>query len=434
MLIVHNEALLDQIKAHYQPHDLQALLQFLKGQGTFDFPSLENGLFPAAVVLDDTRYTGYSSIWVRDNVYIAYAHWVTGDRAIATKTLNTLMTYFHQHRHRFEAIITGQADPQNRMNRPHIRFNGDTLAEIDETWSHAQNDALGYFLWFYCELAQQGAVRPQADAWQVLALFPLYLEVIAYWQDEDNGHWEEVRKIEASSIGAVVAGLRSLRELWKSANESRAAAGKTVDLQRIDALIHSGQAALDEILPAESIQPDPQFRLYDAALLFLIYPLRVVEGAIADSILHNVITHLQGNYGIKRYIGDSFWAPNYKEKLSPETRTIDFSDNMAMRDALLPEGGEAQWCLFDSIVSAIWGHRFQQTGQPELLQSQIHYFNRALGQLTPADSPFGGYKCPELYYQEQGRYVPNDSTPLLWTQANLLLAFWQLEQSLSKLG
>ena len=42
---------------------------------------------------------------------------------------------------------------------------------------------------------------------------PLYFQAIRYWQDEDSGHWEERRKIEASSIGAVVAGLRELRLL-----------------------------------------------------------------------------------------------------------------------------------------------------------------------------------------------------------------------------
>ncbi|MEL6327714.1 MAG: phosphorylase kinase, partial [Cyanobacteria bacterium J06626_23] len=61
------------------------------------------------------------------------------------------------------------------------------------------------------------------------------------------------------------------------------------------------------------------------------------------------------------------------------------------------------------------------------------YFNRSLGQLTAEDSPFGELKCPEAYYLEKGRYVPNDVTPLLWTQANLMLAFHHLDNSL-KMG
>ncbi|MEM9907240.1 MAG: phosphorylase kinase, partial [Cyanobacteria bacterium P01_D01_bin.44] len=146
--------------------------------------------------------------------------------------------------------------------------------------------------------------------------------------------------------------------------------------------------------------------------------------------LENVITHLQGDYGIKRYLGDSFWAADYKTKLSPETRTIDFSDDMSARDALLTEGEEAQWCIFDPIVSVIFGLKYQTTGDPTYLDQQVLYFNRALGQLTAEDSTFGGFKCPELYYLENGQYVPNDVTPLLWTQANLLLAFQHLDNSL----
>ena len=42
----------------------------------------------------------------------------------------------------------------------------------------------------------------------------------------------------------------------------------------------------------------------------------------------------------------------------------------------------------------------------------------------------GPFKCPELYYLENGNYVPNDATPLLWTQANLWIAFKFMKQNL----
>ncbi|MEO1402190.1 MAG: phosphorylase kinase, partial [Cyanobacteria bacterium J06635_1] len=87
---------------------------------------------------------------------------------------------------------------------------------------------------------------------------------------------------------------------------------------------------------------------------------------------------------------------------------------------------------FDPMVSVILGLKYQATGNPAYLDQQIHYFNRALGQLTAEDSPFGGLRCPELYYLENGQYVPNDVTPLLWTQAHLWLAFHHLAESLGK--
>ncbi|HAW26694.1 MAG TPA: phosphorylase kinase, partial [Planctomycetaceae bacterium] len=56
------------------------------------------------------------------------------------------------------------------------------------------------------------------------------------------------------------------------------------------------------------------------------------------------------------------------------------------------------------------------------LEKQRFHLDRSLNQLTTSESVFGPYKCPESYYLEKGRYVPNDITPLLWTQGNLMMA------------
>jgi phosphorylase kinase alpha/beta subunit len=88
-------------------------------------------------------------------------------------------------------------------------------------------------------------------------------------------------------------------------------------------------------------------------------------------------------------------------------------------------GEEAQWCVFDPILSAIYGERYRAGRELEDLAKQTFYLNRSLGQIT-AD-----FKCPEAYYLDRGRYVPNDYTPLLWTQANLWGALAQLDRSLS---
>jgi len=72
------------------------------------------------------------------------------------KTLNTLIEYFLKYRHRFTDIIEGRADYNNPMLRPHVRFEGHHLEEKNQKWAHAQNDALGYFLWLTCKAAQKG--------------------------------------------------------------------------------------------------------------------------------------------------------------------------------------------------------------------------------------------------------------------------------------
>jgi len=432
MIKIQNDRLLDRIKVSYRLQDIQAISDFLTTQGSFHFPTLANGLFSAALLSRETEYTGYSNVWVRDNIHVAHACSILGKTNVAIKNLACLMTYFKKYRNRFENIIESKVDPAVVMERPHIRFNGQTLAEIGQKWAHAQNDALGYFLWFYCQLACEGLLNLQPEDWAMLLLFPLYFEAIRYWADEDSGHWEEARKVEASSIGTVVAGLRELQKLMIKlpVQGDCQYPHKTVDAQFLADLIEQGTAALNRILPWECIQPKHKRRRYDAALLFLIYPLQIVESEMANRILADTIENLQGEYGIKRYLNDSFWSADYKTKLSPEVRTDDFSEDMSARDALVQPGEEAQWCIFDPIVSAIFGLKFQQTQCQDYFEQQTFYLNRSLGQLTGKDCRFGEFKCPELYYLEDGRYVPNDVTPLLWTQANLSIALKMMERSI----
>ena len=91
-----------------------------------------------------------------------------------------------------------------------MRFDGRTLSEIgDQRWAHAQNDALGYFLWLSSTLAASSALKSEADTVSVLTRLVRDFNAIRFWQDEDSGHWEEQRKVSASSIGTVVAGLEA---------------------------------------------------------------------------------------------------------------------------------------------------------------------------------------------------------------------------------
>ncbi|MCA8986001.1 MAG: phosphorylase kinase [Planctomycetaceae bacterium] len=411
------------------------LQNLLHEAGTFEFPALSNGLFPAALALqDDTSYTGYSNCWVRDNVLVSHGLYATGNRAAAAGCLQSLAAFFLKYRHRFDQIIADgdQGDP---MLRPHIRFHGESLAEIDQQWAHAQNDALGYFLWLFSRAVREEAFVPTPDHLELMQLIVKALHALKFWEDEDSGHWEEVRKVSASSVGTATAGLLEFSRLYDARPDLFPASETSCEaIDLLEDAITRGRVALKAILPAECVQNDRRkFRRYDAALIFLIEPLQMVERATADEILADVSMHLQGDYGIRRYIGDSYWCADYKDKLDPEQRTNDFSENQDARDALLDEGQEAQWCIFDPIISVIHGKRFEASRDAADYQHQIHYFHRALRQLTPETSRYGGLKCPESYYMEKGKYVPNDITPLLWTQANLLLALHQMKLSVQLL-
>jgi hypothetical protein len=145
-----------------------------------------------------------------------------------------------------------------------------------------------------------------------------------------------------------------------------------------------------------------------------------------------VLGNLQGDHGIRRYLGDSYWTADYKDKVPASQLTADFSERQHERDALARPGEEAQWCIFDPIVSVIAGRRYLRAGDPADLDRQVRHLNRSLGQLTGPDCPRGELLCPEAYYLEHGRHVPNDNVPLLWTQANLRLALIAMQQSAAR--
>ncbi|KAJ3318457.1 hypothetical protein HDV06_000487, partial [Boothiomyces sp. JEL0866] len=430
---------------------IQAITDLLHQHKSLEFPTIEGrGLFKAALspVEDssETSYTGYDNVWVRDNIHISFAHYVINKPEIAVANLKDISSFWLKYQHRWNDSITGAANVDNVMERPHIRFNGTLLEENEQTWSHAQNDAIGYFNWLYCKLAREGKLEAELD---ILVLIALYQNKIQFWNDDDNGHWEEARKIEASSIGTATAGFRELHTLLEenanllelfNAKYAAKVAELSLDLEfatgkdLVQYLFSKGHEALFSILPFEC-RTEGLVRETDGALLFLVYPLQIVTGAVAQKIIDDVVEHLAGDYGVRRYRGDSYWMADYKTIFNEESRTADFSEDIGSRDRHFKYGTEAQWCIFDSIISCCYGLQVQSAPSAELAadayKKQIHFFNRSVGQVTGEDCHYGAWHCPESYYIENGRYVVNDVCPLLWTQANLLNALIMMDKSIS---
>jgi hypothetical protein len=414
----HSDEISKYIRLIYTADDLDRLETILFERGVLSFRPLETGLFPAQLDAAASM-SGYHHVWVRDNVFVAHAHSVNGRLDAAIGVARGLAGFFSKYLFRFDDIVAGAVDRNDPMNRPHVRFDGASLSELPERWSHAQNDALGYFVWLFCNLAAAGAIPLTDESLALLEKFVAYFRAIRFWKDEDSGHWEEVRRIGASSIGVVVGGLESMKTMLEARDRSEGFDPARIErnVRLLTDLIRLGRGVLDDILPAECVQPTPQKRRrFDAAPLFLVYPVGVVGQAMADRIVGDVAAHLQGEVGIRRYIGDSYWCADYRELFPPEARSGDFSQDLERRDRFLKEGQEAQWCIFDPIMSAIYGNRFLRSGVASDLERQIAYFNRSLGQITET------LQCPEAYFLERGTYVPNDNAPLLWTQANLWLA------------
>jgi GH15 family glucan-1,4-alpha-glucosidase len=448
MISAQNAALQPLLSEAYDLPGLRQIRQLLETHDTLTMRPLASGLFSASPLTDFSKCTNYHAAWTRDNVHVAYAHFANGRPEVAAHTAKALATFYQTQRPRIQAIIRDPSVKQTAMNRPHVRYDGDTCQDLPQDWSHAQNDALGYFVWLYVTLALHGVLRVEDLDFELLADFVGYFRAIEYWSDEDSGHWEEAVKAEASSIGAVVAGLRQVCELCRLAAAStqrpvdgviteaaRRRINETLVASGVEDLARSGEQALSRILPAECAQDDPQkARPYDAALLFLIYPLSVVDDEMADQIVNRTAQELSGPNGIKRYLGDSFYCTDYESEMArrSDDPTRNFSHDMSSRNKLLQPGEEAQWCIFDSILSVHFGQRYRKTKSPEALEKQTGHLNRALAQVTHADPPrCEAFRCPELYYHEQGRLQTSKSTPLLWAQANLWTALEAMEHSLS---
>lgn len=404
--------------------DVGQVIDHLTRKGTFLFPQTRQGLFPAAFGdADELRLSGYHHVWTRDTVHIAHALWEANRSPGAIRAMRALARFYSSQADKMLAVIEGRTNPEDVMARPSIRFDGTHLRDTPERWPHAQNDALGYFLWFFARLALEGGMRVAEDEGRTVSLLVQYLSSLPFWADEDSGHWEEMRRLSASSIGVVVAGLSEVRDL---AGKGMPGSSKDLDgLARVG--IEHGRDVLRSILPSECVQPDPrQERRYDAALVFLVEPVGLLKGPgplgedMGRRIVNDVVEHLTGPWGIKRYIGDSYWSADYRLRVPAAARAAEVSADTSQRDADFVRGTEAQWCVFDSTVSACHGRWYAAHGRDQDRRAQVHHLRRALAQLV--STPDGkSLLAPEAYCLERGRWVPNDQTPLLWSAANLLL-------------
>ena len=413
---MHEPGLLCRLIAEsYTPHALHIIRDVLAEHKTHVLRPVAHGLFAASPSQAPNSVTGYQNVWIRDNVMVANSFRLRGELRPAIACMEGLTQFLANQAPRFREIIRDPSLRREANRRPHIRFTAQTLAELPEKWPHAQNDALGHALWFRFQLANSGALPLSPAEAEIFRLFPDYFAGIEYWRDADSGAWEEGRKINSSSVGAVVAGLEEMRMNGDSGT----------DPEQLDELIAKGRERLNKTLPFEA----PPERMVDAALLLLIHPLNVIRDPSAENAIINLVqARLKGEVGIKRYAGDSYFCQDYDEWFRPGEMSGDFSERLDFRDAHLRPNCEAQWCIFDPLLSIIFGRRFlADRSRTDAFHQQIHYFNRSLAQISAAGA------CPELYFLKNGRYIPNAHTPLAWTQANQALALHLMEQSVREM-
>lgn len=308
--------------------------------------------------------TGYDKAWLRDIYFMLLCFLETGEIETVQKAAKALLSVFVKHEEKINWAIENK--PHETWQYIHARFHPETFEEYWEEWGNRQNDAVGEVLNIIVELELRGAsiIETQQEK-DVVQKIIAYLVRIEYWDDPDNGIWEENLEVHASSIASVVAALKKAQQVpWLSVPSE---------------IIQKGEATLRTLLPRES---DNKF--CDLALLSIIYPFHESTEEETLEILRNVEYHLTKDKGVIRYKGDRYYNQN----------TDGYSE-------------EAEWCMGLSWLCIIYAERGDR-GRAE------YYLERARQTVTEAGL------IPELYYSHTNRQ--NDNTPLGWAESMYVVA------------
>lgn len=404
-------------------HNPRELRRTLDEHGVFEFMPFPSGLFPACALEGGaSKEIGYDMWWFRDNTHLAAALALDGRMKLARGIAHGFMRSLNGERSQdiLDGIGSGRYDPADPAHRLYVRANGVTMAP--DTEARAQNDSVGYPLWLESSMALDRRIELSRQDVDTLTKMVRYLGKIVYWQDADAGHWEEEHAPRSSSIGTVMAGLRDVRTLFQRIGHE----DHGLDMQE---MTENGEVALQRLLPYETRvapgDPTTKDRPYDAAQLFLVEPLRLFDGDQAKEIVERITTHLMRTYGYARYLGDTYWGPDFPERVPEDERTTQKEGSLERRNSRAGEieaaGDEANWHIFDQPVTQFWGRRFVHFGGKESREKWFSHFNRALRQLVVL--PDGRWQYPEATYkQHQGTdlWIPNRNMSLYWAAAGLL--------------
>jgi len=320
--------------------------------------------------------TGYNKAWLRDNFYTCLAFEEIEDWGTVKKVWKALLQIFIKHKDKINWAV--QNRPYATYQYIHARYNPETFEEFWEEWGNKQNDSIGAILFKIGELEEKGVkiIETQEEK-EILQILVNYLGTIEYWHDLDNGVWEEYEEVHTSSVGACLAGLRSI--------------SKTGLAQVPMELIGKGGEALEKLLPRES-----KSKFADLAQLSLIYPFNIIPELTARDIIRKIEYHLEKDRGIIRYKNDKYYNKN--------------ADGVSE---------EAEWCFgfpWLSIIYRKWaedGMKFGDITDSDDAKKANEYLEKSFKTIYED-------QVPELYYSDSDK--PNDNVPLGWSESLLVVA------------
>ncbi len=328
----------------------------------------KSGLFLAS---KEKVSTGYDKAWLRDNFYECIAFEVLNDWETVRKTYRAILDIFKKHEYKIDYAIAKK--PEYTHQYIHARYNPETFDEFWEEWGNKQNDSIGCILFKIGELEAVKKIKilEDEDDYRIVQKLVDYLSTLEYWHDPDSGMWEENEEVHASSIGACIAGLESVKDIK----------GILVSGE----IIKKGYKALAEILPRES-----EKKFVDLALLSLIWPYDVLNKKQTKEILKNVEYHLLKKKGVIRYKGDHYYNKNLD----------NFSE-------------EAEWAFGLSWLAIIYSKFGNKKKSAEFLKKSIR---------TITDEG----EIPELYYSNTDN--PNENSPLGWSESLFIVALHEINK------
>jgi GH15 family glucan-1,4-alpha-glucosidase len=332
---------------------------------------LPHGLYLASSSSD------YNYVWLRDSFYMSLPYLNIQDNHLYEKTYHRVLDLFKEYEWKLD-IHTRQR-PREQWEYLHSRYSANDVKEMPTPWGHAQHDAIGAILWGIGMGEKKGKriIRDHKDH-EIVQKLVGYLGCVQYWEDADNGMWEEWRELHASSVGACVAGLEAVRNLVFVPGE----------------WIANGQKSLKELFPRESHD-----RPYDLAQLSLIYPYQVLQGDDARMVVEQVETQLLRERGVIRYKGDSYYST-----LEHEGRHHELA---------FYHGTEAEWTFGLPWLALC----YLELGN---IEKAKYYLTRTEKVMLEDGS------LPELYFSNSSKY--NTNTPLGWGSAMYILAREQYER------
>ena len=381
------------------------------------------GLLPASIAV--TVHGDYRDAWVRDNVYSILAVWGLslayrqldndGGRGYeleqsCVKLMRGVLQAMMRQAGKVERFKASLA-PLDALHAKYNTETGGTVVE-DHAWGHLQIDATSLYLLMLAQMIASGLnIIWTLDEVNFVQNLVYYIE--RAYRIPDYGIWERGGKmnlgqveLNASSIGMAKAALEALTgfDLF-GARGSQASVIHVIpdNIAQADITLHA-------LLPRESSTKE-----VDAALLSIIsYPAFAIQDeALVTLVRQTIVTKLEGNYGLKRFLRDGHQTVLEDEhRLHYETEELQRFEHI-----------ESEWPLF--FVYLYLDALFRND------QALIAEYEAKLAAVLVETN--GHWALPELFYvpadlvaaeraqpHSQPR-LPNPNVPLVWAQSLYLL-------------